>query len=88
MSNLIVFMTPRIIQTSEDIDNTIKESMRGYRARLEKDWADMFPKSFPSKRIKERQKGAMDDAESGDAVDGCGEAADGCGCGEPEKDDA
>jgi type IV pilus assembly protein PilQ len=43
LSNLIVFMTPRIIQSSEDIDMTIKKSMRDYRRKLDKDWEDMFP---------------------------------------------
>jgi len=43
LQNLIVFMTPRIIQTSEDIERSIKEAMRSYRTKLEKDWDDMFP---------------------------------------------
>jgi len=43
MQNLIVFMTPRVIQSSEDIDASIKDSMRDYRSRLEKDWNDIFP---------------------------------------------
>ena len=43
LSNLIVFLTPRIIQSSEDIDMTIKKSMREYKRKLDKDWEDMFP---------------------------------------------
>lgn len=43
MSNLIVFMTPRIIRNSEDINASIKDSMRDYRNRLEDDWEDIFP---------------------------------------------
>jgi type IV pilus assembly protein PilQ len=43
MTNLIVFLTPRIIQNSEDIDRSIKDAMRQYRTQMEKDWQDMFP---------------------------------------------
>ncbi|MHC4974041.1 MAG: type II secretion system protein GspD [Planctomycetota bacterium] len=43
LQNLIVFMTPRIIRSSEDIDLSIKEAIREYRAKMEKDWKDMFP---------------------------------------------
>jgi type IV pilus assembly protein PilQ len=43
LQNLIVFMTPRIIRSSEDIDASIKEAIREYRAKMEKDWKDMFP---------------------------------------------
>ena len=73
MSNLIVFMTPRIIQNSDDIENHIKEALRGYRDKMEKDWEEMFPKDFPSKRMKARQKEPMSEAGS-EAGDGCGEA--------------
>jgi len=51
MSNLIVFMTPRIIQSSEDIDATIKDSMRDYRNRLEKNWNDIFPDDILPKKV-------------------------------------
>jgi type II secretory pathway component GspD/PulD (secretin) len=43
LSNLIVFLTPRVIHSSEDIEQSIKQSMRDYRAKMEKDWDDMFP---------------------------------------------
>ncbi len=43
LSNIIVFLTPRIILSSEDIEASIKEAIREYRGRLEKDWSDMFP---------------------------------------------
>ena len=46
MQNLIVFMTPRIIQSSEDIQDTIKATLREYRKRMSKDWADMFPEDL------------------------------------------
>ena len=72
-------MTPRIIQDSDDINDNIRESLRGYRARMEKDWEDMFPKDFPSKRIREKQKDAVPGAKD----DGCG---DGCGAKDDAKD--
>jgi len=43
LSNLIVFLTPRIIQNSEDIEANIKEAMRQYRTQLDKDWENVFP---------------------------------------------
>jgi general secretion pathway protein D len=43
LSNLIVFLTPRVIRSSEDIEATIKEAMREYRSKMEKDWKDIFP---------------------------------------------
>lgn len=43
LQNLIVFLTPRIIRSSEDIDASIKQAIREYRAKMEKDWKDMFP---------------------------------------------
>jgi len=43
MSNLLVFMTPRIIHSSEDIEIAIKDAMRQYRRKLEDDWKDIFP---------------------------------------------
>lgn len=43
LQNLVVFMTPRIIFNSEDIAVAIKDAMREYRGKLEKDWKDMFP---------------------------------------------
>jgi type IV pilus assembly protein PilQ len=43
LSNLIVFLTPRIIQNSADIEASIKEAMRQYRTQLDKDWEDIFP---------------------------------------------
>ena len=58
MTNLIVFMTPRIIQSSEDIDASIKESMRDYRSHLRKDWEDIFPDDILPKRL---QKGTDGD---------------------------
>jgi type IV pilus assembly protein PilQ len=53
MQNLIVFMTPRVIQSSEDIDATIKDSMRDYRSRLKKDWNDIFPEDILPKDARE-----------------------------------
>jgi len=48
LRNLIVFLTPRVINNSEDIEESIKETMREYRARMEKDWDDIFPQDvFP-----------------------------------------
>jgi general secretion pathway protein D len=52
MQNLIVFMTPRVIQSSEDIDATIKDSMRDYRSRLKKDWNDIFPEDILPKDMR------------------------------------
>jgi len=43
LQNLIVFLTPRIIRSAEDIDASIKDAIREYRAKMEKDWNDMFP---------------------------------------------
>ena len=43
VSNLIVFLTPRLIQNSEDIEIAMKDAMRGTRVRLEKDYLEMFP---------------------------------------------
>jgi type IV pilus assembly protein PilQ len=43
LQNLIVFLTPRIIRSSEDIEAAIKEAMRMYRSKMERDWKDMFP---------------------------------------------
>jgi type IV pilus assembly protein PilQ len=46
LQNLVVFMTPRIIFNSEDIAMAIKDAMREYRSKLEKDWKDMFPEDM------------------------------------------
>jgi type II secretory pathway component GspD/PulD (secretin) len=46
LQNLVVFMTPRIIFNSEDIAMAIKDAMREYRGKLEKDWKDMFPEDM------------------------------------------
>jgi len=46
LNNLVVFMTPRIIFSSEDIEMSIKDAMREYRGKLEKDWKDMFPEDL------------------------------------------
>lgn len=46
LQNLIVFMTPRIIFSSDDIATAIKDAMREYRGKLEKDWKDMFPEDM------------------------------------------
>jgi type IV pilus assembly protein PilQ len=46
LQNLVVFMTPRIIFNSEDIEIAIKDAMREYRGKLEKDWKDMFPEDI------------------------------------------
>ncbi|MHC4952691.1 MAG: type II secretion system protein GspD [Planctomycetota bacterium] len=56
MNNLIVFMTPRVIQSSEDIDASIKEAMRDYRTNLKKDWEDIFPDDVLPKNL---QKGSQ-----------------------------
>jgi type IV pilus assembly protein PilQ len=51
VSNLVVFMTPRIIQNSEDIDIAMKQTMRQTRAQLNADWQEMFPEdTLPAKR--------------------------------------
>jgi len=42
ISNLIVFLTGRIIQSSEDIEASIMEAVRKYQGKMEKDWEDMF----------------------------------------------
>jgi hypothetical protein len=39
-------MTPRIIFNSDDIAMAIKDAMREYRGKLEKDWKDMFPEDM------------------------------------------
>jgi len=46
LQNLVVFMTPRIIFNSDDIAMAIKDAMREYRGKLEKDWKDMFPEDM------------------------------------------
>jgi len=46
LSNLVVFMTPRIVMSSEDIETSIKDAMREYRSKLDKDWKDMFPEDL------------------------------------------
>jgi general secretion pathway protein D len=46
LQNMVVFMTPRIIFNSEDIELAIKDAMREYRGKLEKDWKDMFPEDM------------------------------------------
>jgi len=46
LQNLVVFMTPRIIFSSEDIEMAMKDAMREYRGKLEKDWKDMFPEDL------------------------------------------
>ncbi|MEM9176698.1 MAG: secretin N-terminal domain-containing protein [Myxococcota bacterium] len=61
MQNLIVFMTPRIIQSSEDIDASIKDAMRDYRARLENDWNDIFPDDVLSKDFEETEEKMMEE---------------------------
>ncbi len=43
LNHIIVFLTPRVIQNSTDIELAIKEAMRQYKAQLEKDWEDIFP---------------------------------------------
>jgi len=43
ISNLVVFLTPRVIQSSEDIDHAIKEAMRDVQTKLDADWREMFP---------------------------------------------
>jgi len=42
VSNLIVFLTGRIIQSSEDIEAAIMKAVRKYQGKMEKDWEDMF----------------------------------------------
>jgi type II secretory pathway component GspD/PulD (secretin) len=43
ISNLVVFLTPRVILSSEDIDLAIKEAMRDVQTKLSSDWQEMFP---------------------------------------------
>ena len=63
LTNLIVFLTPRIIHSSEDIERSIKESMRDYRAKLDQDWGDMFPDSvLPKAADEEPEETATGDA--------------------------
>ena len=61
MNNLIVFMTPRIIQNSDDIDATIKDSMRDYRSRLKKDWNDIFPEDILPKDFRKMGEDQIDE---------------------------
>jgi len=63
LSNLIVFMTPRIIHSSEDIERSIKESMRSYRTKLDQDWEDMFPDSV----LPKTPAGESEESSGGDA---------------------
>lgn len=63
LSNLIVFLTPRIIQSSEDIDMSIKQSMREYRAKMEQDWNDMFPDDVLPKSSDESEESDENKAE-------------------------
>ncbi len=42
LSNLIVFLTGRIIQSSEDIESAIMKAVRAYQGQMKKDWDDMF----------------------------------------------
>jgi type IV pilus assembly protein PilQ len=53
LQNLVVFMTPRVIFNSEDIEAAIKDAMREYRGKLEKDWKDMFPDDMLPESAKE-----------------------------------
>lgn len=68
LSNLIVFMTPRIIQSAEDINLTIKKSMREYRRKLDKDWQDMFPDDVLPESVQEdtKEAAAASDAPAND----------------------
>jgi type IV pilus assembly protein PilQ len=43
MAHLVVFLSPRIIQSMEDIEAAIKETIRAYRQKLDSDYEDMFP---------------------------------------------
>ena len=93
MSNLIVFMTPRVIQSSEDIEMHIKDSLRKYRNQMEKDWDDMFPWDFPSKRTKREQSEAVPNPDSIEMPpaakaegEGCGEGEKAEGCGEKSEE--
>ncbi|MHC4938810.1 MAG: secretin N-terminal domain-containing protein [Planctomycetota bacterium] len=61
MQNLIVFMTPRVIQSSDDIDASIKDSMRDYRNRLKKDWNDIFPEDILPKDFREMGEDQVDE---------------------------
>ena len=64
MSNLIVFMTPRVIQSAEDIDSSIKDAMRDYRSHLKKDWEDIFPDDvLPAHARKGADENSSEDAD-------------------------
>ncbi len=75
LQNLIVFLTPRIIMSSDDINETIKDSMRDYRRNLDKDWKDIFPDDLlpEYKEIEEAPEEELKESKK---------AAKGCGCGE------
>jgi type IV pilus assembly protein PilQ len=76
LSNLIVLMTPRIIMNSDDIDESIKDSMRDYRRNLDKDWKDIFPDDLlPTMgEHTEREDEAVEEiAKDEKAAEGCGE---------------
>ncbi len=66
MQNLIVFMTPRIIQNSEDIEHSIKAALRESRALMNKEWADMFPEDVKAEEkvvvpTKDADKGGQEE---------------------------
>jgi len=66
MQNLIVFMTPRIIRNSEDIEISIKETVRQSRALMNKEWEDMFPEDVKAEEnatapAKDADKGGHED---------------------------
>jgi len=54
LQNLIVFMTPRIIQNSDDIDDSIRDAMRDYRRQMESDWEDIFPDDLIPENVREK----------------------------------
>ena len=57
-------------ETADDAatDKAIKDAMRGYREKIEKDWDDMFPEDRPPKP--EKSPGSIPDRDRrGDATD-------------------
>ncbi len=74
VSNLVVFMTPRIIQNSEDIAMAMKDAMRGTRVRLDKDYASMFPSDVLENVENTAEASAdaeeKDESDNGETVEG------------------